>query len=93
MEITLNEKELVQYIEIFLKSKTIREIIIDLLREYESIDENIDESDSDDEEKILKMKIGKIDFKKKRGRPKKETKIDKPINNIVIEEEKIQLDI
>lgn len=93
MEITLNEKELVQYIEIFLKSKTIRELIIDVLREYESIDENIDESSSDDEEKVLKMKIGKLEFRKKRGRPKKETKIDKPINNIIIEEEKINIDI
>lgn len=91
MEITFSEVELMHYLADFLKSKTIRELVKDIIKEFESNDENIDES-GDEGEKILKMKIAKMEFKKKRGRPRKD-KTDKPFYPITIEEEKLNLDI
>ena len=93
MEITLNEKELIFYLDLFLNSKSIREILIEKLKEYDSSSDgsSSDGSSGSDEEKVFKMKIGKVELKKKRGRPKKE--IQKIFNNIIIEEEKVNLDI
>lgn len=93
MEITLNENELIFYLDLFLTSKTIREILVQKLQDFETSDESSGSGSGSgsDDEKVLKMKIAKVELKKKRGRPKKE--IQKTFNNIVIEEKKINLDI
>jgi hypothetical protein len=74
MEITLSEKELIYHLNNFLKSLTIRKLLIEALEQYENSEENIDTENSDGEE-VLRMKIGKIHLKK-RGRPRK-NKIEK----------------
>ena len=71
MEITLNKKELTFYLDMFLKSKTIRGFIVEKLKDFESSDESSgsgsSSSASSDEEKILDMKIENVELKKKRG--------------------------
>jgi len=87
MQIILSEKDISEYLGIFLKSKALRDLINEKLYQY---NENIDE-DSGNEEKLLVINTDKIEMKKKRGRPSNKNKAKN--NGITIEEENINLDI
>jgi hypothetical protein len=87
MQIILSEKDISEYLGIFLKSKTLRDLINEKLYQY---NENIDE-DGGNEEKLLVINTDKIEMKKKRGRPSNKNKAKS--NGITIEEENINLDI
>lgn len=87
MQIILSEKDISEFLGIFMKSKALRDLIHEKLYQY---DENIDE-DSGNEEKLLVINTDKLESKKKRGRPSLKNKAKN--NAITIEEENINLDI
>ena len=89
MQIILEEKELETHINTFLKSKYFRELIQQKLNDYEENEENGENSIETVRENITVLNVGKIEYKKPRGRPKGR----KNNNFITIENENINLNI
>jgi len=87
MQIILSDKDISEFMEIFLKSKTLRRLLHEKLQ---VADENGAE-DSSSEEKLIIINTDKIESRKKRGRPKKANLKNSDV--ITIENENIELEI
>ena len=87
MQIILSDKDISEFMEIFLKSKTLRRLLHEKLQ---VADENGAE-DSGAEEKLIIINTDKIESRKKRGRPKKTNLKNSDV--ITIENENIELEI
>ena len=87
MQIILSDKDISEFMEIFLKSKTLRRLLHEKLQ---VADENGAE-DSSGEEKLIIINTDKIESRKKRGRPKKTNLKNSDL--ITIENENIELEI
>lgn len=81
MRIILDKKDIVEYLNIFLRSKTLRDLILEKLKN-EDFDELPEENN---DEKLMILNCGNPEYKKRRGRPKKMSK-EKIKNQIKIEE-------
>lgn len=87
MQIILSDKDISEFMEIFLKSKTLRRLLHEKLQ---VADENGAE-DSSSEEKLIIINTDKIESRKKRGRPRKTNLKNSDL--ITIENENIELEI
>ena len=87
MQIILSDKDISEFMEIFLKSKTLRRLLHEKLQ---VADENGPE-DSSSEEKLIIINTDKIESRKKRGRPRKTNLKNSDL--ITIENENIELEI
>ena len=87
MQIILSDKDISEFMEIFLKSGTLRKLLHVKLQQA---DEAGEVEDSAGEEKLIIINTDKIESRKKRGRPKK-TNLKN--SDITIENENIELEI
>jgi len=87
MQIILSDKDISEFMEIFLKSGTLRKLLHVKLQQA---DEAGEVEDSGSEEKLIIINTDKIESRKKRGRPKK-TNLKN--SDVTIENENIELEI
>jgi hypothetical protein len=87
MQIILSDKDISEFMEIFLKSGTLRKLLHVKLQQA---DEAGEVEDSAGEEKLIIINTDKIESRKKRGRPRKNLKNS---DVITIENENIELEI
>jgi hypothetical protein len=87
MQIILSDKDISEFMEIFLKSGTLRKLLHVKLQQA---DEAGEVEDSAGEEKLIIINTDKIESRKKRGRPKK---TNLKSSDVIIENENIELEI
>jgi len=83
MKFVLNNEDILEFCEIFFKSKYVRDLVLAQIQQADELNEYVKDTE---EEKPIVLKTETIKVKKARGRPKK-------IKSITIEDDPSSVDL